>query len=209
MSAHICTASGYLLLRRMSARQSQCHLCQNDGSNTSSSGARDATRLGQVLFFSVTNHYLPRHRIPLSISTDHITTTTSILLTTTGPNDASCVVWALGILCHGMSVTMSAAAPHSPHPHPHTHLWPGDAHNGPQRRPTAANEGERRPTAAHAGQRRSTAANEAPHQPTKPHTSQRSPTPANDGPQQPTKSKDGQRRLTAAKTKLTAANAGP
>src|ERR1700678_287214 len=83
-----------------------------------------------------------------------------------GPNDASGVVWALGVFFFQFfsSILLTTKA-HS------SQRRPLKANAGPQkptaanagpRRPTAANDGQQRPTAANAGRRRPTAANAGP-----------------------------------------------
>src|ERR1700678_3853015 len=76
-----------------------------------------------------------------------------------GLNDASGVVWALGVfLFHLFYFILITTRHESPQ-------QPTQANAGP-RKPTAANDSQRRPTKAHAGQRRPTAANDGQRRPT-------------------------------------------
>src|SRR5271155_2887720 len=70
-----------------------------------------------------------------------------------GPNDASGVVWALGVFLFHLFYFILITTRHESPRQPMT------ANEG-QRRPTAANTGPQRPTAANDGQRRPTQAHE-------------------------------------------------
>src|ERR1700678_3932981 len=83
-----------------------------------------------------------------------------------GPNDASGIVWALGVFFFKFFFSI---------------LLTTKAHSS-QRRPPKANAGPRKPTAANAGPQKPTAANDGPRRPTQAHESPQQPTQANAGP---------------------------
>src|SRR5271168_1173430 len=68
-----------------------------------------------------------------------------------GPNDASGVVWALGVFFFHLFYFILITTRHE------NPQQPTQANAGP-RKPMAANDGQRRPTTAHSSQRRSTKA---------------------------------------------------
>src|SRR5271155_5776703 len=96
--------------------------------------------------------------------------------TLTGPNDARCIVWALGLFLNvpcifNFFITTKPRKAHS------SQQRPTKANAGPGR-PTAANDGQRRPTKGVEGPQQLTMANEGQRRPRKAHSSQRRPTKA-------------------------------
>src|ERR1700678_3465976 len=103
-----------------------------------------------------------------------------------GPNDASGVVWALGVVFfHFFSSILLTTKAHS------SQRRPLKANAGPQK-PTAANAGPQKPTAANDGQRRPTQGDEGPQQLTQVHKGPQQPMTANEGQRRPTKTKRAQ-----------------